>query len=301
MAYVRSGWGRAALAAPALVVALAAGCAGESGRDSSSESATEAPGAAPADSGVAADEAASAGGGSSGESALGVDTRAVAAAREIVRTGSMQLSVDDAEDGATAVARIAGDAGGFVADEQARVRDHEVDITVRVPADGFEDVRGEIAGLGDVVEQTVEAQDVTAEVVDLDSRITSLERSVERLRGLLSEAGDVGQLAMVEGELAGRETELEALQAQQRVLADQVALGTLDVHLSEDEAITLSEDTPGFMDGLRSGLVAIVYGGRIALTGLGFALPFLVPAALAFGMYRWLRRRAAPAEQPQEL
>ncbi len=143
------------------------------GRDSesSSESATGAPSAAPEDADVAADDAAaSAGGGNSGESALAVDTRAVAAAREIVRTGSMQLSVDDAEDGAAAVARIAGDAGGFVADEQARVRDHEVDITVRVPADTFEDVRGEIAGLGDVVEQTVEAQDVTAEVVDLDSR-----------------------------------------------------------------------------------------------------------------------------------
>ena len=85
--------------------------------------------------------------GNSGESALAVDTRAVAAAREVVRTGSVQLSVDDAEDGAAAVARIAGDAGGFVADEQARARDHEVDITVRVPADTFEDVVQELGAI----------------------------------------------------------------------------------------------------------------------------------------------------------
>jgi hypothetical protein len=72
-------------------------------------------------------------------------------------------------------------------------------------------------------------------------------------------------------------------------------------HRPEDAPTSRADHTPSFMDGLRSGLVAIVYGGRIALTGLGFALPFLVPAALAFGVYRWLRRRAAPAEQPQEL
>ena len=47
---------------------------------------------------------------------------------------------------------------------------------------------------------------------------------------------------VLEGELATRETELEALLGQQRVLRDQVALATLTVHLSEDEvAAVLSE------------------------------------------------------------
>ena len=251
------------------------------------------------------DEAATEGGGASGETALAVDTQAIAAARDIVRTGSMQLTVDDAEEAAADISRIATDAGGFVASEEARVRDDEVDITIRVPADSFEDVRAQVGDVGDVEEQTVDAQDVTAQVVDIDSRVASLQRSVERLQGLLSQAGDAGQLAMVEGELARRETELEALQGQQRVLADQVALGTLDVHLAEDRALTLSEDTPGFVDGLQTGWAALVYAGRITLTGLGFALPFLVPAALAFGVFRWLHRRrsgpAAPAEQATEL
>jgi hypothetical protein len=246
---------------------------------------------------LATDEVQSAGGSAAGEeSALAVDTQAIAAARDVVRTGSMQVTVDDAADGAADVARIATDAGGFVSNEQARVRDRQVDVTVRVPASSFEDVRAEIGDLGDVVEQTVDAQDVTAQVVDIDSRVASLQRSVERLQGLLSEAGDVGQLAMVEGELARRETELEALQGQQRVLADQVALGTLEVHLSEDEQPAPSEDAPGFTDGLRRGWVAAVDGGRAALAGLGFALPFLVPAALAYAVFRLLRRRVQPQQ-----
>ena len=45
-------------------------------------------------------------------------------------------------------------------------------------------------------------------------------------------------------------------------------------------------------------------GGRIALAGLGFALPFLVPGALAFAVYRLARRRmrpATPAEQSTQV
>jgi hypothetical protein len=302
IATMRRGWGRAALAA-GLLVALAAGCGDDSG-SSSSDSAGGARLVAPTESAepnAAGQDEATAG---SAGSALDVDTQAIAAERDIVRTGSMQLRVDDAEDGETAVARIATDAGGFVSNEQARVRDHQVDITVRVPADHFEDVRADIADLGDVVEQTVDAQDVTAQVVDIDSRVASLQRSVERLQGLLSEAGDVGQLATVEGELARRETELEALQGQQRVLADQVALGTLEVHLSEDDEPVPSTDTPGFSDGLRRGWVALVDGGRIALAGVGFALPFLIPAALAYGVFRLVRRRMrppTPAEQSTQV
>jgi hypothetical protein len=152
-----------------------------------------------------------------------------------------------------------------------------------------------VGELGDVSEQDVQATDVTAEVVDLESRIASLRASVDRVRALLGEAGSVDQLAVVEGELTGRETELEALLGQQRVLADQVALGTLTVHLSEDERPAPSEGGPGFTDGLRRGWVAFVDGGRLLLAAAGFLLPFAVLAAPLALLVRWWMRRRQPA------
>jgi hypothetical protein len=196
------------------------------------------------------------------------------------------------------VRRVATDAGGFVADEQVRARHEEADLTVRVPADRFDGVRAAIAELGDVARQNVEARDVTAEVVDVESRIASLRASVVRVRGLLSQSGDVAQLALalVEGELARREAELEALLGQQRVLRDQVDLATLTVHMSEDAAPSPRDDAPGFVDGLRRGWVAAVDGGRIALAVAGVVLPFAMPLALvALGVRRWQRRRPATA------
>jgi Domain of unknown function (DUF4349) len=299
-----------------LALAVAAGCAGrddgnaatsdaeESANDASGGGADAGRAPEAADTGdEAGDEAAvgAEGDGARGEGAgpLAVDTVAIAQARDVVRTGTMQLTVDDVDAAAVDVRHLATDAGGFVADEQVRARDDEVDVTVRVPADRFDDVRGAIGELGDVAEQNVEARDVTAEVVDVESRIASLRASVVRVRGLLSQSGDVAQLALVEGELARREADLEALLGHQRVLRDQVDLATLTVHMSEDEAPSPSDGAPGFADGLSGGWVAAVDGGRIALAVAGFALPFAVPAALvALGVRRWQRR--GPSTAPVE-
>jgi Domain of unknown function (DUF4349) len=284
-----------------LAFTAAAGCTERNGGDSEAGGSVtgggdEALDEASADTTAAEDDGA---GGGDAEVPLAIDTVAVARARDVVRTGTMALTVDDVDAAAADVRRFASDAGGFVADEQVRARDEEADLTVRVPADGFDGVRAAIAELGELAEQKVEARDVTAEVVDVESRIASLRASVVRVRGLLSQSGDVAQLALVEGELARREAELEAQLGQQRVLRDQVDLATLTVHMSEDAVPSPSDDTPGFVDGLRRGWVAAVDWGRIALAVVGFVLPFALPLVLvALGVRRWQRRRpaAAPAD-----
>jgi len=302
---------RLALAVAALaVVGLVGGCSGTGDGDSaSSGDDAEGSGGEAMDLGAAdefdqpteeaaapgADGATGAGGGD-----VAVDTVALARDREVIRTGSMQLSVDHVGDAVDEVRRLTDAAAGFVADERELARESEITITVRVPGDAFDDVREQVADLGEVVEQTVEARDVTAEVVDVETRIESLRKSVERLQGMLGQSGDVAQLAAVEGELSRREVELEALLGQQRVLEDQVSLGTLTVTLSEDEAPEPDDDAAGFGDGLRQGWVTFVDAGRAGLAALGFLLPFVVPALVIGIPARWwlLRRRRTDAPPP---
>jgi len=289
--------------AAVLLVAFvaAAGCTardGDSDAAAGDQGGDEAAVAGHGDSGAAANEGVGAGAAEAEAEGTTPALDLVAAARDVVRTGTMRVTVADAPAAAGEVRAIAGGVGGFVADEQVQPGDGRVTVTVRVPADAFDDVRAAVRTLGDVSEEEVEARDVTAEVVDLDSRIASLRASVERLRGLLGRAGNVDQLAAVEGELAGRETELEALLGQQRVLADQVALGTLTVELGEDPPPRPSADAAGFGDGLRRGWVLMVDGGRLALAAAGFLLPFAavaLPAALAV---RWWRGRRVAGPPP---
>jgi hypothetical protein len=294
---------RAGRAGAALIVGLLllGGCSGGSDDDSATSGASE-----DADDGFAASgqetgaEAGGADGGGEGQApGLAVDTVALARQREVIRTGEMWMTVDRVEDAAADIRSLAGDVEGFVGDERLRAREGEADVTVRVPAADFDDVRAGIAELGDVGEQSVEAEDVTAEMVDVETRIESLQASVTRLQGLLGGAGDVAQLAAVEGELATREVELEALLGQRRVLQDQVALATLTVHLSEDEVASPSDDAAGFRDGLRQGWASAVDAGRAVTAALGFLLPFLPFLVVAAVAVRWWsRRRGTPVIPP---
>ena len=133
-----------------LAAVLAVGCAGQSddadnsaGGDARSDdrSTDAALDVAPGDvDAEAADEAAADGDGTGGHTALAAFDVAQAE-RDVVRTGTMQVTVDEVEAAADEVRALATEAGGFVADEQVRAVDDTVDITVRVPADAFEDVR----------------------------------------------------------------------------------------------------------------------------------------------------------------
>ncbi|HKE75029.1 MAG TPA: DUF4349 domain-containing protein [Acidimicrobiales bacterium] len=296
MTTARARW----LAAGLLVVAgVAAGCSGSGDSDGSASHGAAVESAAPTVAGAdsAGGSRAAAPPAAAGKLALAPDPGAVrAAARDVVRTGTITLRVDDVEHTTDRLRDLATDGGGFVSDEDADAEDHEADVTLRVPAERFDRVRAGVADLGKVTSQKVEARDVTAEVVDVDSRTRSLRASVARVRGLLAGTGDVVQLATVEGELARREAELESLEAQQRVLEDQVTLATLHVHVTRTTAPTPAEGIPGFGKALHTGWVTMVDVAKVISAAAGFALPFAIPAALAFLAYRAWRRSVASVD-----
>jgi len=275
------------LAVALLIVMIGVGAACSSGDDdagstSGDESAPE---------GGESDGAAE--GGASGE---GVGLPAgdpIQAGRSIIATAEVSIEVDDAGAAAARANDVAAATGGFLAQQEALPADGVVSLTLRVPTEQFNAVLGELEGLGEVLAQRVDTQDVTDQVVDLESRIASGRVSVGRVRELLEGSGDVAQLATVEGELARREADLESLLGRQRVLDEQVDLATIHLDLREPEAVEdPDDDLAGFWGGVRGGWDGFLTTGSVLLTGLGYALPFLLVAALAAAVwFKLLRRR----------
>jgi hypothetical protein len=177
-----------------------------------------------------------------------------------------------------------------VAEQVARARDGEVSMTLRIPSDAHGDTMDELAGAGEVVEQRLDTRDVTDKVIDLDSRIESAQKSVERIRGFLDRTEDVGQLASIESELARREADLEVLLGRRAVIEDQVSLSTIHVELSEEPP---GSELAGFSGGLRRGWDGFVVAVSLLVTGIGYALPFLVTLALGAAAWSVGRRRLA--------
>jgi Domain of unknown function (DUF4349) len=83
--------------------------------------------------------------------------------------------------------------------------------------------------LGEVRNRFRTAEDVTEEVVDVEARITSQRRSIDRIRALLDQAADIDDVVRIESELAARESELDSLLRRQEELAKLTALATVTV------------------------------------------------------------------------
>lgn len=281
---MRSLVGRAAAVA---AVVLVVGCSGPS--DSESSGADGGGGA-----GAVADE-----GGAPGD---GGGT-AVDADRQVITNASADLTVDEPADGAQQVSELVESAGGRVDErtEQTATGDDEgafADLVVRVPSDALTDVLADLEELGEVASVSVTRSDVTGQTVDLDARISALQTSVTRLQTLLDEAPTTEALLAAEGALSGRQEQLESLRSQRALLADQVELSTLRVHL-QPPGVAPPGGPDGFVDALGTGWNALVSAAGAAVVVLGVLLPWLLVAAVvATAVLVPLRRARRRATMP---
>ena len=132
-----------------------------------------------------------------------------------------------------AVAIIQG-LGGIVFGQQTFTKPQpRSEITFKVLPEDFALALERLAGVGQLVDQQISADDVTERIVNFESRIITSEASVLRLRKFLEEATNIDNVAFLERELLNRETDLETLRGQLRTLQDQVSLATITLTINQ--------------------------------------------------------------------
>ncbi|MFD6288778.1 DUF4349 domain-containing protein [Streptomyces sp. NPDC060205] len=254
--------------------------AGDKAADSDARDA----GAGAAAEGSAADSGAD---GSKGRKAAPVPGPAV----HIIHTASLTVQVKDVPKSLAEARTVVENAGGLVGDETTD-RDSEgrerSRVVLRVPAEKYEEVRTELEGSGKLLDLKAKAEDVTEQVVDVDSRVKTQRASVARIRELMDRASKLSDVVTLEGELSSRQADLESLLAQQASLKDRTSLATITLSLSETPVKKAAEDDdPTFADALGGGWDAFVSMFRWIALALGAVLPFLVGAALL--LFLWVR------------
>ncbi|MFE5599658.1 DUF4349 domain-containing protein [Streptomyces coelicoflavus] len=211
----------------------------------------------------------------------------------LIRTVSLSVQVKDTSKALDAARTATENAGGYVGDENTSrdAEGHErTEVTLRVPVERYEDVLDELEGAGKLLRREAKAEDVTDQVVDVDSRVKSQRASVARVRELMDRATRLSDVVSLEGELSTRQAELEALLARQASLKDRTSLATITLSLSETPVKHVEEkkdEDPGFLDALAGGWDAFVTMLRWLAVALGAVLPFALVAALLAVL--WLR------------
>ncbi len=198
-----------------------------------------------------------------------------------------------------AVALAAG-AGGYVQSESSGRDDDgltHATLTLRIPAAKFDEVMEGIASLGEVTSAQVSTSDVSAEYVDLESRLRHLQAEEAFYLSLIGEAKSVQEMISIREHLSSVQLEKEQVQGRMNFLDQQVEFSTLTLSLDE----VGEEDGEGFWDSVASGFKAFGRGLRAVALGLFYALPYLVLILVVAGIvYSVVRRRRRASRQAGE-
>jgi hypothetical protein len=224
-------------------------------------------------------------------------------ARQVIRTGEATLQAEDVPGLRDEIGRLVDRFGGYVAsersfdDEEGRLVEDR--LVLRIPSSRFDPLMSAFEEVATVLEPSTTTDDVTTEVIDVDSRVRTAEVSLDRLRSFLRRSADVDAMIRLESEMAEREADLASLRAQQDYLEDQTSLATVKVTLQRTPEGEPGDGSrgDGFLAGLAGGWDALRGALVVAATVLGAVIPFAVVAAL-FGVPVLLAVRAGRRRRP---
>ncbi|XVQ08811.1 DUF4349 domain-containing protein [Spirillospora sp. CA-255316] len=288
-----------------LVVLLLAGalaaCGGGGGNDASSSQAGRPAPAAPeggADRDSSGNRTSGGGTGGSGSGTGDSGNRQtnqepLPTARSVVYTADLRVRADNVEQAAARAKQLATSAGGYVENESSASEPAGATLSLKIPADRYVTVLNDLtARLGKKLSLRQQAEDVTREVADVDSRVRSAQATLASFRKLLDRANTVGEVINVEEEIARRQADLESLQARQKALQHSTRYATVSITL-ESPGTRAAPEKPegGFLGGLKNGWEAFTAFLSGLATVLGWLLPFLALAAAIGGPALVVRRR----------
>jgi hypothetical protein len=161
-----------------------------------------------------------------------------AESRMVHYDGYARLRVGKLEEAADALVKLATEAGGRV-EQLNRTR-----LVLRVPVDRFRDRFAAMLGVGDVLDKSITAQDVTEAFQSLELRLQSARAARERLQALLAKAKDEREKLMLIRELQRLAQEIDQLESQARLVADLASMSRITVDLVPREALVSAGPVP---------------------------------------------------------
>jgi hypothetical protein len=221
--------------------------------------------------------------------------------RKLVRTAALGLIVKTPAETAEKIIQIAQGAGGFLVTSNVNggADATSASLTIRVPAEKFDEVRAQIRKLGLRMEnESIEAQDVTKQYVDQEARLRNLRAEEQQYLGILRKAATVKETLEVSDKLNEVRGSIEEKQAEFEALSKQVETVAIN--------ITLRAEADAQVFGLNwRPLYQLKIAAREGLGGLGdyaasmtafvFYLPtvllwlftILAGAAIGWRLLRW--------------
>jgi hypothetical protein len=156
--------------------------------------------------------------------------------RQIIHSGTLEIIATDAVQVAEQLRNFATHLSGFVVSSKVSGSDgrtQSAQVTVRIPAEHFDEARAQVRKIAQAVEQdTTQARDVTREYVDQEATLRNSRAEEAQYLAILKRATAVKDILEVSSKLADVRGRIEGLEADLRLLHHQVEMSLLTTNIT---------------------------------------------------------------------
>jgi hypothetical protein len=253
-------------------------------------------------------EAAGAGFAQSADFAASAPPANTAIERLVIKNASLSIAVDNPEASMDHISALAEELGGYVVSAymyqttlESGAKVPHASVSIRIPAERLDEVLQTIKAetTQPVLSENIDSQDVTADYVDLSSRLTNLEAAEVQLQQIMEDAVRTEDVLAVYSQLTSVREQIEVIRGQMKYYEEAAALSMVSVELVANEAVqplTIGGWQP--VGVAKSAVQALINTVKwLANAGIWIAIFVLPVALLVFGppaliVWAIMRRRA---------
>jgi len=155
--------------------------------------------------------------------------------KKIIYTVNMALEAENASKAITDIGNKAAELGGYVSDSSYNQYEASAQgsITVRIPPDKLKEFTEHVGTIGDVLSSSMGSQDVTAQYVDVQSRLTNAQAQEAQLLAIMAQAVKIEDILNVRQQLDSVQMQIEEYKGQLRLMDNQVGYSTVTISITQ--------------------------------------------------------------------
>ncbi len=188
--------------------------------------------------------------GSDGEKNVGIaseDTNYRDRELKIIKTGSLEVETSEYDNFVDNIESIVRDNNGYIENMETYTNNYYYDssnnkiklrtgrFTIRIPNEAFQSVFDYLKGEGELIQESINENDVTKHYYEIDNKVKNLEVQEERLRELMGQAENVTEIMEIERELTRIRSEIDNLKMNLSDIDDRASMSTIHLGLREIE------------------------------------------------------------------
>lgn len=214
---------------------------------------------------------------------------------KIKKTADLNITVEDYKKARTEIEKIVKSGNAYIGSENEQNTTYSITnyMVIRVLNKDFDAMVNKLLTVAsNVNSKNVTAEDVTAQFVDIQSRLKSKKEIENRYLDILQKASKVSDILEIEQKLGEIREEIEAKEGELKFLSDQVNYSTINLNFHQEFEYTPT-DRPGFFGRLGSAFGNGWSGFLSFLVGVVYIWPlWLILGLTAYLLVKFIKRQS---------